>query len=225
MGVASILGSLAGHSLRLWRHTVRIEVRGLSCLDDNPRAVLASWHGRLQGPLFCVANRGVLTMASLSADGEFAARAVAPLGLEAARGSSGRGGGLALDQMREWLETGHGKFAGLTVDGPRGPLARARKGAVELARRLQVPIIPASFSARPHLMLRSWDRMVIALPLARMVVQFGPPLTIAEEESTNDACTRLKARLDEMTATLDLELHGHPLWDPKTIAAGEAHAP
>jgi len=211
--IAKLTGSLAGQTLRMWRHTVRIEARGMECLDEHPRAVIASWHGRLQGPLFCVANRGVLTMASRSSDGEFAARAVAPLGLVAARGSSGRGGGAALDQLRSWLEQGQGRYAGLTVDGPRGPIARARKGAVELARRLDVPIIPASFSARPYLKLRSWDQMILAVPLGRMIVQLGPPLLIGADEPQAAACLRLKTALDAMTEDLDRELHGRSLWD------------
>jgi len=212
MRMAGITGSAVGLLLQLWRHSVRTEVRGAECFDDNPTAVLASWHGRMQGPLFCVAGRHVLTMASQSLDGEVAARAVARLGLTAARGSTGKGGVRALELLHQWVVEGRGPYAGLTVDGPRGPIAKARRGAVDLARRLEVPIIPCSFSARPYWMLRSWDRMVIAPPFSRMVVRFGPVMHVAADEQASTACARLKALLDDITESLDRELHGRILW-------------
>jgi len=222
MWIARFTGTVVGLLLQLWRHSVRAELRGLECFDRHPQAVLASWHGRMQGPLFGVTGRGVLTMASNSIDGEVAARAVARLGLIASRGSTGKGGSKALDAMEQWLVDGRGKFAGLTVDGPRGPIARARRGAIDLARRLDVPIIPCSFSARPHLMLRSWDRMVIAPPGARMVVQYGPAMTVAPDESAASACARLKTLLDSISGSLDHELHGRPLWPEVTPTAVES---
>jgi lysophospholipid acyltransferase (LPLAT)-like uncharacterized protein len=224
MRIAKHSGTLTGLLLQLWRHSVRTEVQGAECFDEHPSAVLASWHGRMQGPLFCVAGRSVLTMASQSLDGEMATQAVARLGLTAARGSTGKGGVRALELLQQWIEEGRGQYAGLTVDGPRGPLARARRGAVELARRLAVPIIPCSFSARPHWMLRSWDRMVIAPPFSRMVVGFGPALTVAAEEPAAEACARLEHRLDELTERLDQELHGRTLWPGLRSCRAEAAA-
>jgi lysophospholipid acyltransferase (LPLAT)-like uncharacterized protein len=212
MRMAALTGHSVGLLLQLWRHSVRTEMRGGECFEEHPSAILASWHGRMQGPLFCVAGHGVLTMASQSLDGEVAARAVAHLGLTAARGSTGKGGVRALELLHQWVVEGRARYAGLTVDGPRGPIAKARRGAVDLARRLEVPIIPCSFSARPHWMLRSWDRMVIAPPLSRMVVHFGPVMHVGTDEPASAACARLKALLDEITESLDRELHGRTLW-------------
>ncbi len=212
MWKARLLGDLLGQVLQLWRRTLRFEVRGLEWLDRHPSNVLATWHGRLQGPLFCVAHRGVLTMASRSADGEIAARAVAPLGLTAARGSTGKGGGRALGEMESWIRDGRGKIAGLTVDGPRGPRGVPRRGVVELARSLGIPLLPTSFSARPHWMLRSWDMMVLAAPFAQTLVQFGPPITIDPETTIEEGLVRLQEALVRMTTALDHELHGRSLW-------------
>jgi len=211
-------GALVGKLLLLWRRSVKIQVRGLEQLERHPTAVLATWHGRMQGPVFCVAGRGLLTMVSRSFDGDVAAQAIAALGLVAARGSTGRGGVEALDELGQWLEDGRARLAGLTVDGPRGPMTEVKRGAVDLARRVRAPIIPCSFSARPHLRLRSWDRMVIALPLSRMLVAFDQPFEVAADEPTPAACARLKLVLDRLTESLDRELHGRPLWpQPSTI--------
>ena len=211
-------GAAAGQLLRLWRRSLRTEVRGLDILDANPRGVLASWHGRMQGPIFCVTYRRVLTMASLSSDGEVAAQAVGRLGLIAARGSTGRGGVKALELLQQWLVDGRGSYAGLTVDGPRGPFRKVRRGAVDLARRLDLPIIPCSFSARPRWMLTSWDHMLLAPPFARMLVEFAAPMAVLPDEPAYEAGTRLKAILDNLTANLDRELHGRPLWPQEAVS-------
>ncbi len=207
-----LAGDAVGLVLRFWRRTLRTQVRGLEWFDRYPCSVLAVWHGRMQGPLFSIADRGVLTMASLSLDGEIAARAVARLGLTATRGSTGKGGRKALDEMRQQLLEGRGKIAGLTVDGPRGPMRQARRGVIKLARDLDAPIIPASFSSRPHWRLRSWDRLLLAPPLGKVIVAFGPPMWVAHDEPSKAACARLNAILDTMTEDLDHELHGRSLW-------------
>lgn len=210
---ARAAGELLGILFVVWRRTLRTEIRGLDRLEANAPAVLAAWHGRMQGPIFSVAHRGVLTMASLSPDGEIAARAVARLGLVPARGSTGRGGAAAYEQIRGWFEAGIGRYIGLTVDGPRGPARRPKRGALEMARQLDLPLIPTSFSSRPYWRLRSWDRMLIAPPLSRMVVEFGEPLRVGGPLSPAEERAELTRRIDEITARLDHELHGRPLWE------------
>ncbi len=209
---AKAIGSAAGAALRVWRRTVRIEKRGIDLLDQLPRAPLAVWHGRMQGVIFALRGRRVLSMASHSADGEIATRAVNALDIRIARGSTLRGGLQALDEMIAWVEDGRADHAALTVDGPRGPARRVKLGAVQLARRFGRTIIPMSFSASRIWVLSSWDRMVLAQPFSRIVVQFGPPVELDPDEPSRYAARRLKTVLDEMTDRLDIELHGHPLW-------------
>jgi len=213
---ARLAGELLGLAFVGWRRTLRADLRGMHWLDENPRAVLATWHGRMQCPIFSIANRGVLTMASRSADGEIAARAVARLGLVPARGSAWKGGAEAYELIRTWLDEGRGKMVGLTVDGPRGPIAQPKRGAIELARTLAMPLIPTSFSSRPFWRLRSWDHMIIAPPFSRVLVAFGEPIWIPEDQRPAAARATLKARLDELTLQLDHELHGRSLWPEVT---------
>jgi lysophospholipid acyltransferase (LPLAT)-like uncharacterized protein len=212
-------GAAAGQLLRLWKRSLRIQARGLDILDANPLGVLCSWHGRMQGPIFCVTHRRVLTMASQSSDGEVAAQAVARLGLTPARGSTGRGGVKAIELLQKWMTEGRGNYVGLTVDGPRGPFRKVRRGAIDLARRLDLPIIPCTFSARPHWMLTSWDHMLLAPPFARMLVEYGEPMTVGGDEPAYEACARLRDRLDTLTASLDHELHGRSLWPEPAVGS------
>ncbi len=214
MWKAKVIGTVSGKILRVWRGTVRIETRGIELLDQMPRAPLAVWHGRMQGVIFALRGRRVLSMASHSADGEIATRAVNALDIQIARGSTRKGGLQALDEMVRWVEDGRADRAALTVDGPRGPARRVKLGAIQLARKFGRVIIPMSFSADHVWILRSWDRMVLAKPFSRIVVQFGPPLELNPDEPSRYAARELAAALDGITEQLDVELWGHPLWEP-----------
>ncbi len=196
--------------LRAWRMTVRVEARNRSVL--KPPYVLALWHGRVIGSIMDNYDCGCVTMASRSSDGALAAGIVEQLGLVAARGSSSRGGKEALSEMEEFVRAGI-PFAARTVDGPRGPWREVKPGVLALARRLEVPLIPITFSCRHTWVLGSWDRMVLPKPFSRVVVAYGEAFT--PEELAGDTATVLRSvagALDALTAALDRDVAGRVLW-------------
>ncbi len=199
-----------GALLRVWQRTLRREVRNAAARDR--RCVVAVWHGRFVGVLMENFGSGLVTMASLSGDGALAAGAVRMVGLRVARGSSSRGGREALAAMSAALDAG-APAAGLTVDGPKGPWRRVKPGAVALAIRHSLPLIPASFSARRVIELRSWDRMVLPRPFSRSVVVYGEPWTPERLGADPEgALAGIGDELDRLGCELDREVAGRELW-------------
>lgn len=204
------LGNLLGLLIWGWRATLRFQSRHREAMERP--CVLAFWHGRLMGVMMDNLGCGAVSMASRSADGAVAAGALSALRLRSARGSSSRGGREALREVEEVLRAG-APFVGLTVDGPRGPWRQVKPGALVLARRAGVPLVPATFSCRRPRLLRSWDRMVLPTPFTRVVVEYGEPWNgerLAGDVS--ELCVELGRQLDEMAERLDRELVGRPLW-------------
>jgi hypothetical protein len=77
-------------------------------------------------------------------DGEIIARIISRFGHRAVRGSSTRGGALAL---RELIRVGRsGADLVVTPDGPKGPRQVAKLGVVQLAKATGLPIVPLAFS-------------------------------------------------------------------------------
>lgn len=206
------LGRVLGLGLRAYRRLLRLRLWGDAA---TPRpCLLAVWHGRLLGVLLHQKDSGMVTMASLSADGALAAGAVASLGCRAVRGSASRGGSQALRQLRRQLQAG-APLAGLTVDGPRGPFRQVKGGIVVAARWLGLPIVPASFSTDRGRVLRSWDRMLVPSPLARVWVGYGRPILPSQlPEELEAACARVGQAIDELTRELDRGASGR-LWWPE----------
>jgi lysophospholipid acyltransferase (LPLAT)-like uncharacterized protein len=207
-----LVGNLLGLSIWPWRATVRLESRNHEVVGQP--CVLAFWHGRLMGVVMDNLGCRAVSMASLSSDGAVAAGALNAVGLQSARGSSSAGGREALREV-ERIMAESAPFAGLTVDGPKGPWRQVKPGVVLLARRLGVPLVPASFSCRRPKLLSSWDRMVLPKPFTRVVVAYGEPWGPERLAGpSREVVVGVAQALDALGDRLDRELVGRPLWPP-----------
>ena len=66
-----------------------------------------------------------------------------------------------------------------------------------------VPILPLSFAADRYWTIRSWDRLIIPKPFARVRLVVGDPLEIPREltaEALEGERQRLERTLNELTA-------------------------
>jgi lysophospholipid acyltransferase (LPLAT)-like uncharacterized protein len=212
------VGQGVGLILRAWRPLLRWESRRREVLEKP--CVLAFWHGRLLGVLMDSLDSGAVSMASRSSDGAVAAGALEGVGIRVARGSGSLGGREALREMRAHLEAG-APFAGLTVDGPRGPWRKVQPGVVMLARWLRIPVVPATFSCHHARVLNSWDHMVLPRPLTKVVVAYGEALDARElPRDLDEAAGAVTAALDELTGALDRDVAGRDLWPPVETSDG-----
>ncbi|MFI5165575.1 MAG: lysophospholipid acyltransferase family protein [Thermoanaerobaculales bacterium] len=195
---------------RTWALTLRFEQRWAPTITRP--YVAAIWHGRIIGTVLANIGCGTVTMASRSNDGALAAGIIDGVGMKATRGSASRGGREALEEMVEEVRAG-ASFASLTVDGPRGPWRKVKPGAIVLARRLDLPIVPVTFSCRRPAVLRSWDHMVLPKPFTKVVVVWGDPWLPGQlGGDMEQGMAVIKAGLDVLTADLDREVAGRELW-------------
>lgn len=141
--------------------------------------VYALWHEHLL-PL-AMAHRGqdAVALVSEHRDGEILARVLDRLGMEAARGSSTRGGE---DGLREMIRAGGaGRPLAFTPDGPRGPARKCKPGVVRAAAATGRPVVPLAAAASRFRRLASWDRFLVPAPLARVYLGRGEPLEVPGE--------------------------------------------
>jgi hypothetical protein len=168
----------------------------------NQRFIYAFWHQRQI--YFTWAHRGVgaAVLVSRSKDGEMIARTMRLSDIGAVRGSSSRGGAAAILRLIEVLKTG--LDIGITPDGPRGPAREVKNGAVFLAQKLGVPIVPITNALSHKLEIKkAWDRFQIPLPFGRAVVAYGEPISVGPDDDLQAKAAELKASLDRITAEAD----------------------
>ncbi len=176
----TLLGFVLGLLIRLWVWTLRVEVETLPGLDlsDESPLVLAFWHGEQMLLLGWQRRRRTLVMVSWSRDGALQAGVMRAQGLGVVRGSSSRGGAGALRSLARALSGP--RDAAFAVDGPRGPLRRAKPGAALCARLGHGRLVPMGAAASASRVLaRSWDRFRIPMPFSRVQVVLGAPVEAA----------------------------------------------
>jgi len=166
--------------------------------DRKEPVIVCFWHSRIAlSPACWPLRRAQIPRAliSMSADGEFIARAVGWLGFPAIRGSSRnpdkpgqtKGGVQALRAMLAWLRGSHG--VAITPDGPRGPPEAMGPGPPRLAQLSGAPVLLVGLAAEPCLRLGSWDRSVLPLPFSRGAIVWDGPV-IAQSGDDRDELGR-----------------------------------
>ncbi len=184
--------------LRLLRATLRLRFHDDAEVRRRERAgapfILAFWHRHLLLMPWGYRGRAISVLVSRSRDGELIARAVGHLGIETARGSSSRAGAMGLHALLRQARAG--KDIAFTPDGPRGPACEVQPGVIVAAQLSGLPIIPVALGASRAWRLRSWDRMVIPRPGARLHFVYGTALQVERGSDVEQAARRLKQALD-----------------------------
>lgn len=203
---------LAAGYIGLVKLTGRWKVFGteipIALLNEGKPFLVAFWHGRLlMMSLAWPYSQKFKMVTSQHPDGELIARTIKILGFESIAGSSSRGGAGTVRSILRALKSG--ESVGVTPDGPRGPRMHAAKGAVFVARRAGVPILPLSYAAKQCKILSTWDRFLIPFPFCRGIMKWGEPITIAGDADETDVARitkDLEQQLNRLTHQLDAEL-------------------
>ncbi len=143
MKVISFLSMLI---IRALRAMVRVRHVNVENLTNAPQHILAFWHEHLLLMLHSRWRLPMSVMISQSKDGEYIARVFDWYGVESVRGSSTRGGAMALRELIR--EARAGKNIAFTPDGPRGPRRVLKEGVVVAAQATGLPIIPIAYAAK-----------------------------------------------------------------------------
>ena len=196
---AALIETLAPRLLRLIARTWRVEFHGAAGLElmrSDRSFICVTWHGRMLTlmPLEGHAHRGLGVLVSPSADGDLAKRALDQLSYRVVRGSLSRRGARAMREMHEEL-AGGGQMV-ITPDGPRGPRHSINIGPAWLARATGAPIVSVGVAMNKAWRLKSWDRMTIPKPFARVRVHYGDPVHVGEQ-LTDEALEELSETLRE----------------------------
>ena len=116
---------------------------------------------------------------SASVDGEVPARIASAWGAEVIRGSANQTGALVLRDVQDAMK--RGKSIITTPDGPSGPAFEFKAGEILMARIAEAPLVPIACVANRSWHLKGWDKMVIPVPFARIVIAVGEPYRVARD--------------------------------------------
>ena len=183
-----LLALLAAGLARLVFATIRLRITDRSgFLTDPPEGprIMVFWHNRITAiaigflrhyPAAHPSRKGVSVLTSPSKDGDILAGVMANLGMGSVRGSSSRRGSTAIRELTALLESG--TDLAITPDGPRGPKYSLGMGAVFLAQKMGIPIMPVHARYHSAIRLKTWDHFAIPLPFSRVDITMDPYLEV-----------------------------------------------
>lgn len=170
----------------------------------NGPAVFAFWH-RQEAPMVYVhRDKRLCGIVSKSKDGEYMARIVRLFGFNFVRGSTTSGGIMALRGLIRAARSGYS--IGITPDGPRGPVFKVQPGALYVAQKTGLPVIPLGCALSRAWNMRSWDRYQFPLPFGRTEAVYGEPLYVSATDDLAAKALELERRLNEVTAEAERRL-------------------
>jgi len=175
-----LAGLMVAKGIAAWMST--LEYRALAYDQSvDPRfgsertRIYLFWHEYILAPLYLRPHCDLAMLLSRHQDAEVLARVAHHMGFVCVRGSTNRGGAAALLEMKR-----HGKHMHLAItpDGPRGPRRQLSPGAVFLAAKLGVPIVPMGFGYDRPRRMNSWDKFAVPRPLSRVRCVLGPEIFV-----------------------------------------------
>jgi len=137
--------------------------------------IYSSWHENILLMTYIGAYHGIRVLVSQSRDGKYITSIIENMGYQAIRGSSSRG---AVRAVRQLVQQDSTALLAFTPDGPRGPRREFQPGAVYVASRTGLPLIPVGFAYERAWRASSWDRFVIPSPFSRAACYGGEPFFV-----------------------------------------------
>jgi lysophospholipid acyltransferase (LPLAT)-like uncharacterized protein len=199
--LASLLAYLF---MRLLHATLRVRHVHADRLENTPQHILAFWHECILMSLVSKWRKPTTVMISRSKDGELVTNVVHRFGVDTARGSSNKGGSIAL---REILRDVHeGRNIAFTPDGPKGPRRIVKEGVVYAAKITGLPIVPFHFAAKSQKRVRSWDQMMIPRPLTRGVFVYGEPLVVPRDGDVEEWRLKIETAMNDLADQAEAEV-------------------
>lgn len=157
---------------------------------DGKNYVLAFWHGTMLLPWFVNRDNGFIGLTSKSKDGNLLAKVLKSWNYTVVRGSSHKGGDVALGVMVDYAR--NKKSIAITPDGPRGPARKMKAGAVVTAKKANVPLVLAGVAFKKKRMLKSWDSFEIPKFFTSAKIIFSEPIYISNSLSYDETSALIK---------------------------------
>ena len=161
-------------------------------VNINKQNIVVFWHRKIF--TVCNATRIIKKKASIvssSKDGEILAELLRREGNELIRGSSNKDNIKSLKEAVRYAKDCY--TLGIAIDGPKGPIFEPKAGAIYIAQKTGLPLLPVSSYCNKKWIFRNiWDRLEIPKPFSKNIHYIGEPFYISKEINMEEATEIVK---------------------------------
>jgi lysophospholipid acyltransferase (LPLAT)-like uncharacterized protein len=168
------------HSLDALCKTLRVSYQNKKVVDvlkdKKQNYVLAFWHGTMLLPWYLNRENGFAALTSKSKDGDLLAKQLKHWKYKVVRGSSSKGGDVALGIMIDLAKNGYS--VAITPDGPRGPVNKFKAGAVITSKKSNAPLVLMGVGIKSKKKLNSWDKFQVPNLFSNVKIIYSDPINV-----------------------------------------------
>jgi lysophospholipid acyltransferase (LPLAT)-like uncharacterized protein len=183
-----------------FRYSLIVDPEVVRLADAGKRLVFFVWHNQLALMLSKSGRFRFVTMVSRSKDGAVVAPVIESFGHRVVRASSSKGASAGLLEMLELMKDGcHGAMA---VDGPKGPVYKAKPGVLFLAKKADCILVPVVGDCTRFFRFRSWDGFILPKPFAKVTLHVCRPLIVSAEtdkDTVEEELAEVENKIMELT--------------------------
>lgn len=174
-------------------------------INENKNFVAAFWHGTMTLPWFILKNYDMVGLTSKSKDGDLLAKILRYWKYRVIRGSSTKGGDVALGIMIDHAK--NKKSIAITPDGPRGPAKKMKPGAVIIAKKTGIPLVLIGVGYKKKKLLKSWDSFQIPNLFSEVNIVYSDPIYVSKElsyDETSKVIENCEKKLNELQSKAEI---------------------
>jgi len=190
-------GKAVYYMLTLLSKTYKIEIINEERLKTDG-GVIGFWHDKLVSAataLNVLEKR--IALASASKDGELISVPLELSGYGVVRGSSGRDGAKALLKLVKKAKEGW--FIGTPLDGPKGPVYKAKPGMLYVAQKANKDLILVGVAySKKWTFNKAWDKFQLPKPFSKMVCVVGEPIKIEKKADLEVLAKEIEEKLNSL---------------------------
>ncbi|GBD87803.1 hypothetical protein BMS3Abin03_01737 [bacterium BMS3Abin03] len=167
--------------------------------QEKKNYVLAFWHSTMLLPWFLHGGPAFAALISKSKDGDLLAKILKRWKYNVVRGSSSKGGDVALGIMVDLAKNNYS--IAITPDGPGGPPHKFKAGAVVTAKKSGIPLVLAGIGFKKKKLLNSWDKFQVPYFFSKVKVVYSNPFFVDKNlsyEETSKIIKDCEVKLSEL---------------------------
>jgi len=185
--------------------SLKIELKNKESIEklkkENKNFIVAFWHGTMLLPWYLHRNEQVAALISKSKDGDLLAKLLRTWNYQVIRGSSSKGGDVALNIMIDYARNKNS--IAITPDGPRGPEKKLKAGVVITAKKSGLPVVLMGVGYKNKKLLKNWDKFQIPAFFSRANVVYSEPVYVdanLDYDSTSRMINFCEERMNDIQA-------------------------
>lgn len=103
---------------------------------------------------------------------------------------------LSSDGIADSLRSKHVSATVVMPDGPDGPHRKFHRGALHMALRSGVPIVPLRITGKGHYCTKTWDEKRIPVPGSSVSIELGEYVCVNDKEGFSESQNRIISQMN-----------------------------